>query len=541
MKAAFRQSMAWLHTWCGLLVGWVLFFMFLTGTAGYFDTEIDRWMQPERPLTVAEAPAADAVAVALSRLESKAPQAERWFISLPVTRDNLDLRIFWREQPASGGRRGKNGNMSLNAATGEPVVYRDTGGGQLLYRMHYMLHYLPSTAAYWIVGICTMFMLMAIVTGVIIHKKIFRDFFTFRPARGQRSWLDVHNILSVVALPFHVMITYSGLIFFGYLYMAPVISATYGPGEENRRVFFDEVFDRTDKLDRAGVPAALAPIAPMLAEADHRWGRGQVRYIEILQPGDGNARVTVGGVSETPLRASDRLVFDGVTGVLLESKGAVASTPKAVRDVLLGLHEGLFAGPVLRWLYFLSGLVGTAMIGAGLVLWTTKRRARMQRAGGVQAFGLALVEGLNLGTVVGLPVGIAAYFWANRLIPAAMEGRAAWEAHAMFIAWGLALLWALARPTARAWVELLSCAAAAYALLPVLNALTTGRHLGVTLPRGDWRGDWILAGFDLTMLAFGLLFAWAAWRLHRKVRPAASLPDRGVFPVPAVGETGPAE
>ncbi|MGH6619042.1 MAG: PepSY domain-containing protein, partial [Alphaproteobacteria bacterium] len=141
MKAAFRQSMAWLHTWCGLLVGWVLFFMFLTGTAGYFDTEIDRWMQPERPLTVAEAPAADAVAVALSRLESKAPQAERWFISLPVTRDNLDLRIFWREQPACGGRRGKNGNMSLNAATGEPVVYRDTGGGQLLYRMHYMLHY----------------------------------------------------------------------------------------------------------------------------------------------------------------------------------------------------------------------------------------------------------------------------------------------------------------------------------------------------------------------------------------------------------------
>ena len=34
MKAAFRQSMAWLHTWAGLVVGWVLFFMFLTGTVG---------------------------------------------------------------------------------------------------------------------------------------------------------------------------------------------------------------------------------------------------------------------------------------------------------------------------------------------------------------------------------------------------------------------------------------------------------------------------------------------------------------------------
>ena len=314
MKAAFRQSMAWLHTWCGLMLGWVLFFMFLTGTAGYFDTEIDRWMQPERPLAVADVTAADAVARALPRLESKSPQAERWFISLPVTRDNLDLRIFWREQPNADGKRGKNGNMTLDAATGEPVIYRDTGGGQLLYRMHYALHYLPVDAAYWIVGVCTMFMLVAIVTGVIIHKKIFRDFFTFRPAKGQRSWLDAHNILSVVALPFHVMITYSGLIFFGYLYMAPIVAATYGPGEENRRVFFDEVFERDHKIERTGVSAPLAPLAPMLSEAARRWGSRGVRYVEIWNPGDANARVSIGGFQDTPLRASRRLVFDGASG-----------------------------------------------------------------------------------------------------------------------------------------------------------------------------------------------------------------------------------
>lgn len=42
--------MAWLHTWSGLVVGWVLFFVFVTGTAGYFNSEITRWMQPELPL-----------------------------------------------------------------------------------------------------------------------------------------------------------------------------------------------------------------------------------------------------------------------------------------------------------------------------------------------------------------------------------------------------------------------------------------------------------------------------------------------------------
>jgi len=50
MKDFFRQSMAWLHTWVGLLLGWVLYFMFVTGTAGYLDTEIDRWMMPEAPV-----------------------------------------------------------------------------------------------------------------------------------------------------------------------------------------------------------------------------------------------------------------------------------------------------------------------------------------------------------------------------------------------------------------------------------------------------------------------------------------------------------
>ncbi len=41
MKEGFRQSMSWLHTWLGLVLGVVLYFVYLTGTLGYLDTEID--------------------------------------------------------------------------------------------------------------------------------------------------------------------------------------------------------------------------------------------------------------------------------------------------------------------------------------------------------------------------------------------------------------------------------------------------------------------------------------------------------------------
>lgn len=56
-------------------------------------------------------------------------------------------------------------------------------------------------------------------------------------------------------------------------------------------------------------------------------------------------------------------------------------------------------------------------------------------------------------------------------------------------------------------------------LLPLLNALTTGRGLFTSLATGDW----VFAGFDLTLLALGGLHAALAIRTARyqpKARPA---------------------
>ncbi|MBN9147939.1 MULTISPECIES: PepSY domain-containing protein [unclassified Nitrobacter] len=511
MKDGFRQSMAWLHTWTGLLLGWVLFFIFLTGTAGYFDTEIDRWMRPEFPPPASQVQTVKMLERAVERLQAKAPNAERWRVSLPTDHGVVGLNVSWRGSGHDAAAA--NGSEQLDQNSGEPLKPRATGGGQLLYRMHYRLHYLPTTISYWLVGIAAMFMLVAILTGIIVHRKFFVDFFTFRQRKGQRSWLDAHNVLAVMALPFHVMITYSGLIFFAYLYMAPVIAATYGFGENSQRLYFDELEGRLARPARANTQVPLTPLAPLIAEAEAQWGEGRVRSLEILYPGDSQAQVSISQTPSGPLRRTATMVFNGVSGALIEVKPAIRSTPKAIRDTLLGLHEGLFAGPVLRWLYFLSGSIGTAMIATGLVLWTVKRREKLKRTG-EPSFGLLLVERLNIGTVVGLPIAIAAYFWANRLIPAGVEGRAAWEAHAMFIAWTGMLLHPIFRPVQRAWIEQCWLATAVFGLLPMLNALTTNRHLAASLAQGDW----VLAGFDLTMLAFGAAFGCTAWMLSRRAR-----------------------
>lgn len=192
MKQGFRQSMAWLHTWTGLLVGWVLLLIFMGGTASYYRDEISRWMRPELPTTTVST--ATALRSAEQYLQTHAADAVSWNITLPDPRTPV-VSMYWQNPaPADGKpaeRRQMYGTAIIDPATGKDIAARDTLGGEFFYRLHFDLHYVPVMWARYIVGFCAMFMLVAIISGVITHKKIFKDFFTFRPGKGYgRGWIS---------------------------------------------------------------------------------------------------------------------------------------------------------------------------------------------------------------------------------------------------------------------------------------------------------------------------------------------------------------
>ena len=68
-------------------------------------------------------------------------------------------------------------------------------------------------------------------------------------------------------------------------------------------------------------------------------------------------------------------------------------------------------------------------------------------------------------------------------------------------------------------------ASAAFGLLPVLNAITTDKHLVATIAHGDW----VLASFDLTMLGFAMMFGAIAWKLQRRWAAAESVAGSARF------------
>ncbi|NMH65814.1 PepSY-associated TM helix domain-containing protein [Shewanella salipaludis] len=515
MKDSFFRSMTWLHTWAGLLVCWVLLLIFFAGSLSYFRHETSLWFKPELHAGVYRDYRAEALAPQVRQaqdyLSRQAPGARSWSIEFPTQRHPY-LSYGWQKPPLPGQRRGDKLELAVSA-DGQRVIsqIRDSRGGDFLYRLHFDLHYLPPLYARYLVGFCTLFMLIALVSGIVIHKRIFKDFFSFRRGKGNRSWLDVHNLSSVLALPYHLMITYSGLITLMFIYMPWAIQSQY---QGDRDSFLRELNPVRVQLAASGRAAPLFDIDKLLPQVAAHWQAQALDKIVISDPGDEHSRIKVYLNTGRSITDEPRvMVFDGVSGDLLQASPEQFSAAMSTYDTFMALHTARFADPMLRLLFFCCGLLGYAMVATGTLMWARKLRQQEQKQlakGQAASLGLRLVEGLNLSVIAGLPLATAAFFYANRLLPPGLEQRAQWEVHGFFIAWGCVALTALVDRSVNSWRNWLLLAAGLWGLLPVLNALTSPSDLlHNVLSR-----QWALVGVDLMGLVFGCGLFYAATKLR---------------------------
>ena len=525
-----RQSMSWLHTWASLILGWLLYAIFVTGTLSFFQSEITVWMKPELHQSVPQASQIQQTQVALNYLQKNHPQAGSWSIQLPNSRQNTTVVNVRGQGENPNARRGGK-RIILDSHTGEILEARETRGGSFLYRFHFELYGLPRTWARWIVGIATMLMLVAMISGIITHKKIFKDFFTFRSGKGQRSWLDAHNATAVFALPFHIMITFSGLLLLLFTLMPWGINQLY----ENRGKFLQDQNRalvqnnnerpttnteganqqaRGEGRRQKSEPAPLTDLAPIITATQAEWKTNPIATISITNPNTTKAKIEVRalhGESVAHRNIYASLQFNGVTGKNTTDDRAQLnnpSIPAGIYNVVTVLHEARGVDLALRWLLFFSGIIGTLMVATGLILWCVKRAPQQQKQG-YKSFGYRTVEVTNITAIIGLPIACAAYFYANRFIPADMDLRLNWEIRTFFGAWLLVFIYALIRTHRQAWLELLIFASVVFGALPVVNALTGGAALWQSIPKGQW----LIASFDLMVWVLAILFAYSFYKV----------------------------
>ena len=566
-----RQSMSWLHTWASLILGWLLYAIFLTGTLSFFKNEITVWMTPEVHQSVPASSQIQQTQVALNYLQQNHPNAGAWNILLPNTRQNATL-VTVREQGEDPRARRGGKQIYIDSATGEVLKPRETRGGSFLYRFHFELYGMPRIWTRWFVGIATLLMLVAIISGVITHKKIFKDFFTFRSGKGQRSWLDAHNATAVFALPFHIMITFSGLLLLLFTIMPWGIERIYDNRgqflqEQNRALVEEKKSEqannqnersepsgnperaaksesptqggiqqargnhadqqnrsegrgeRKKRDDKPVVAAPLTNLAPIVMAVQKEWKTNPISTISIIAPNTDQAKIelrALHGESVAYRNVYASKQFDGVSGKDLTDESAKLknpSVPMGIYNVVTTLHEARGVDLALRWLLFISGIVGTLMVATGLILWCVKRAPQQQKQG-YKSFGYRTVEVTNIAAIIGLPIACAAFFYANRFIPTSMEMRSNWEIRSFFIVWLITFIYPMFRTHRQAWLELLAVASALYALLPIVNFMTGGQPLWNTVAHGQW----MIASFDIAMWLLAVLFAYSFYKVKNHKR-----------------------
>lgn len=511
MNNGFRKSMAALHTWAGVVVGALLFAIFWMGSLSVFDREIDRWMMPGTRI-------APAAASHPMRFDGPVMQAaaelskgsSQWYVRTPSERvPAIELR--WRDDKTKTFER-----RYLHPQTGAVLPHTNTlAGTGFIFPFHFNLHLKWLDLGYWLVGLAGMTMMVMVVSGVVIHRKIFADFFLFRPRKHlQRASLDLHNLTGVLLLPFHFLIALSGLIIFMNIYLPFTAQGVYSEARNPREAFFSEAFGtyRRAKVGKP-MPGRPASIDAMADAARLAWSGGEPGFMRVWHPGDAQSYVEIRrGYEDTVTMSVDTMYFDAVSGVELHR--FTAAPVVTAQRFISGMHFIQFRHWTLRGLYFLAGLAGCVVIATGFLFWIESRRANHARKG---LHGVRIVQALVVAAVPGLLCATMTFFIANRLLPADATWRGLDRAGLELLSFYLSWLVALAHATVRAqtaWQEQTVALAVAALLAVATNWATTGQHFGVSVAADLWA----VAGVDMALIALGVAAALTAGHLRPRRR-----------------------
>jgi uncharacterized iron-regulated membrane protein len=490
--------MAWLHTWTGITLGALLFAIFWMGSLSVFDREIDRWMMPMTRLAPPTAPFSADLAWRLTR--DAARGSPLWVLQFPTAREPAARVLFAAARnPARSAAVGSSrkaiplpkerlNRVNIDPHTGTLLADAGTRGGtNFIFPFHWHLLIGEGSIGQWIVAAAGIAMLVLLVSGVITHRRLFREFFTFRPGRGGGvTLLDLHKVVGAIGLPFHFLIAFSGLAIFFFMYFPAALHVTHAGGQ---RQFFNESRQGFAR-PAAGVPASMVSLDALVSRAQTLWGGGAPMQLSVSHPGDLRAYVEVTRtIDDVVVYDKHSVFFDAHTGELIKHD-ALRPIARGQRFIA-GSHFIFFHHWIVRWLYFVLGLAACLLICAGLLLWLQARKRRHGRSRAVR-----LVEGLSTGATTGIIFATTAFLLANRLLPLNVDERATWEVRVFFIAWATSFAHAWLRAPS-AWMEQCLAIAATATAAVVLNALTTGDNLVRTIGRGDWA----VAGADLVLLA----------------------------------------
>ncbi len=524
MKSKSIKKLYTLHSWVGIITGILLFVIAFTGAVSVFGRpEIKLWANPEiRALAPVDTVKIERL---IEEYSHKVPEhyKEEILVFLPGVRSSTRLFIMFEshhgdpvdESKLAEGEKPKRNPPVATIYEFDPNTYeyvsektglveelfanRQYDMAEFIVGFHADLH-MGRPIGLLTTGVLGLTMMLSIVTGIFIHRKILAQFFTFRPRKSYSLMLnDSHKAIGVWGLLFNSVIAFTGA-FLGLAIVVLVPAAAFVSfgGDQDKLI---ETFTAVPEpiIQNIAQPTAVSTALSHALTIDEET---KVNTITIMGYGDKSAAMYF-GVTGGDAMAAQTAVYNaaGEFQQIYSNFARIEGYTGAILDVMFPLHFGNFGGIFVKVIWAVLGL-GTALLPlTGLMLWMERGVNAANPKYSIQTY--QRFNRLIVGGCGGIVVATFLLFPANAFLKYIMVvdnvGPAIWWP--FFGSWLLMILWAFVMPCEKKVAKQIAYLTAAIlmSVFPI-DILMTGSALFTQLTEGQM----IALGIDLGCFAMGL-------------------------------------
>ncbi|MFA0812321.1 PepSY-associated TM helix domain-containing protein [Microbulbifer epialgicus] len=508
MRVELIKTYKSVHTWTGIIAGLFLYIAFVAGALTMFKGPLNEWaLQSET--TLPGVPIEDYNALIQRVLQEHPEAAKRMLVEFPaagpqaaplsweIENHETHESTYWY---ASFDENGELITESFSLSTiGEFVdhLHRTAGipGGDG-----------HDAIGTYVLGVVSALYFVALISGLIIFLPTwFKDFLVLRKGKNRkRYWLDFHNVLGISSLPFHLIIAFTAFVF---AFHDPLYDAL-------RTVVYGDspMFTRPPPQELRGF-SELVPVDELenlvrVQESEFRMAEVLYMNLDTVSPS-----MRIGGYVDGHLvRGAEYAYAMGnpyineipYSSILPSQLNGYSGTVISI----FSLHFGSFGGELVRWMYFVFGIMGALIFFSGNLLWVETRRKK-QRAQGMlpqQTKSSINMAKLTIGVGLGTILGIAASMLAVKWLPHAQIDIVFWQKATYYTGFLFGVGWAFVRRPADAAKQLLLLSSLAVILIPLSS-----------LMRGNlWDASIAVWAVDLSALLIGLILALILVRLRKR-------------------------
>jgi uncharacterized iron-regulated membrane protein len=400
-----------IHTWTGIIAGLVLFIGFYAGSLTMFKHEITHWATPpSHQLPQIPIEQFDNL---ISQASSTFDKAQQGFI---VNFSEQLSPLTWFEQ---GGERGLHLNNVMRHATlsenGELITQVNPTNelGELIDMLHRTAGIAGKVGhedlGVLILGVASILYFLALVSGVVILlPTLVKSFFALRQHKGaNRFWLDSHNLVGIISLPFHLIIAWSVIVFAFHDFFYDGLSLIYSD---------EAMFERGKKPAIEYTIEQLPPISTYLKKIDDMTDGYLVKSMDFSNLSSTNPVVGIAIINRHEMMRVSSGDFIYMNPYTFDV--SYSSIPLNDKDIytplvagLFSLHFGGYGGDLGRWIYFTLGLLGAFIFYSGNLLWLEKRREKQPIQSKSSRIMASLTIGMCLGSILAVVITLLSSKW----------------------------------------------------------------------------------------------------------------------------------